>query len=92
MKVKVKEPFRVVHEGEPNVGGDELEVPDDRTTATWIRARWAEPVQVSQTGKYNVWFADWSGQCLFPTTGAEPTSLYGVVTSGTATVSFASPG
>jgi hypothetical protein len=43
VKVRVRSPFRVVHEGKPFVGGDVVEVPN-ATAQTWIKAEWAEPV------------------------------------------------
>lgn len=51
VKVRVRENFRVVHEGNPYVGGDVLEVPNDGTTQTWLTAKWVEPVTVSQKGQ-----------------------------------------
>jgi hypothetical protein len=44
VKVKVREPFRVVHEGKAYSGGDVLEVPSDDTTELWLKAKWVEPV------------------------------------------------
>lgn len=41
-KVKVKGKYRVVHEGRPYVGGDELVVPQD-VADQWIKARFVEP-------------------------------------------------
>jgi hypothetical protein len=49
--VRVREPFRVVHEGRPYTGGDVLEVPNNDSTALWIKAKWVEGVPVSQKGK-----------------------------------------
>jgi hypothetical protein len=49
--VKVKPPFRVVHEGVANSDGDVVEVPDNDTTNTWITARWVESVSAAQKGK-----------------------------------------
>ena len=43
VKVKVKAPFRVVHEATPRTGGDVVEVPRDIADA-WIKANWAESV------------------------------------------------
>ena len=43
VKVKVKSPFRVLHEGKPFTGGDVAEVPG-ATAQTWIASGWAEPV------------------------------------------------
>jgi hypothetical protein len=45
-RVKVS-PYRVVHEGEPFVGGNMLSVPN-ATAETWISAGWAEPVRVEE--------------------------------------------
>ena len=43
VKVKVKAPFRVVHEATPHTGGDVVEVPR-QIAAAWIAKNWAEPV------------------------------------------------
>lgn len=43
VKVKVKAPFRVVHEATPHTGGDVVEVPRQIADA-WIAKNWAEPV------------------------------------------------
>jgi hypothetical protein len=50
VKVKVKAPFRVVHEATPHVGGDVVEVPCDIADA-WIAKNWAEPVSAARTTK-----------------------------------------
>ena len=42
VKVQVVEPFRVLHNGEPFVGGDVVEVPGD-TADAWVRSGWAKP-------------------------------------------------
>jgi hypothetical protein len=40
IKVKVNEPYRVLHEGKPYVGGDVLEVPDDKEHKIWLQSGW----------------------------------------------------
>jgi hypothetical protein len=40
IKVKVNEPYRVVHEGNAYVGGDVLEVPDDKEHKIWLQSGW----------------------------------------------------
>jgi len=46
-KVKVKGKYRVVHEGRPYTGGDELTVPQD-VADQWIKARFVEPAPTSK--------------------------------------------
>lgn len=50
VKVKVVAPYRVLHEGKPFVGGDQVTVPSD-TADHWLKAGWVEPVPVSQKRK-----------------------------------------
>jgi hypothetical protein len=38
-EVKVRAPFRVVHEGEPYIDSDVIEVAHDDTTDTWLKAK-----------------------------------------------------
>jgi hypothetical protein len=45
VKVKVVAPHRVLHEGKPYVGGDVLEVPNDKEHDIWLKARWVELVK-----------------------------------------------
>ena len=40
VKVKVVEPYRVLHEGKPYVAGDVLEVPDDKEHKIWLQSGW----------------------------------------------------
>jgi hypothetical protein len=40
IKVKVNEPYRVLHEGNAYVGGDVLEVPDDKEHKIWLQSGW----------------------------------------------------
>ena len=47
VKVRVIEPFRVLRNGEPFVGGDVVEVPGDVADA-WVRSGW---VQIEPTRK-----------------------------------------
>lgn len=39
--VKVKAPYRVVHEGNPYSDGDEVAVPEE-TAQQWVRLGWIE--------------------------------------------------
>ncbi len=39
-EVKVVEPYRVLHEGKPYVGGDVLDVPDDAEHKIWLQSGW----------------------------------------------------
>jgi hypothetical protein len=41
VKVKVKAPYRVVHEGDPYSNGDELTVPED-AAQLWLRSGFVE--------------------------------------------------
>jgi hypothetical protein len=41
--VQVVEPYRVVHEGNPYVGGDVLEIPADKADE-WTKSGWVTPV------------------------------------------------
>lgn len=50
VKVKVKAPFRVVHEATPHIGGDVVEVPPD-IAGVWIAKNWAEPVSAARATK-----------------------------------------
>jgi hypothetical protein len=45
LKVKVIEPFRVLHEGVAYTGGDTLEVPNDEEHDTWVKSGWVELVK-----------------------------------------------
>ena len=47
MKVKVVEPYRVVHEGKPYVGGDVLEIPDDDEHKIWLQSGWVQLVDLA---------------------------------------------
>jgi hypothetical protein len=47
VKVRVLDPFRVVHSGDPYVGGDTASVPE-ATAAEWERNGWAERVSSSR--------------------------------------------
>jgi hypothetical protein len=40
LKVKVNEPYRVIHEGTAFVGGDVLEIPDDKEHKVWLQSGW----------------------------------------------------
>jgi hypothetical protein len=40
IRVRVTAPHRVVHNGQPYVGGEVLEVPDDDEHSTWILSGW----------------------------------------------------
>jgi hypothetical protein len=40
IKIKVNEPYRVLHEGNAYVGGDVLEVPDDKEHKIWLQSGW----------------------------------------------------
>jgi hypothetical protein len=40
IRVKVNEPYRVLHEGKPFVGGDVLDVPDDAEHRAWLQSGW----------------------------------------------------
>lgn len=58
IKVRVRENFRVVHEGTPYVGGDVIEVthdPRDRNDVAgiWLKAKWVELVAASEKGRNN---------------------------------------
>ena len=44
VKVKVNEPYRVLHDGKPYVGGDVVEIPAD-TAKSWIAQKWVEIVE-----------------------------------------------
>jgi sugar phosphate isomerase/epimerase len=44
VKVKVNEPFRVLHDGKPYVGGDVVEIPADKAKS-WVQQRWVEIVK-----------------------------------------------
>lgn len=46
----MRENFRVILDGNPYVGGDELEVAHGDTLQTWLTAEWVEPV-AQQKGK-----------------------------------------
>jgi hypothetical protein len=43
VKVKVREPFRVIHAGDTHTGGDEVSVPE-HVAQEWERSRWVERV------------------------------------------------
>jgi hypothetical protein len=43
--VKVVAPYRVMHDGKPYVGGDVLEVPNDKEHEIWLKSGWVEPVK-----------------------------------------------
>ena len=45
LKVKVVEPYRVCHEGKAFVGGDTLEIPDDKDHKIWLQSGWVQPVK-----------------------------------------------
>ena len=44
VKVRVFTPYRVVHEGKPYVGGDEVTVPGD-VAELWEKSQWVERVK-----------------------------------------------
>lgn len=46
-KVRVKEPFRVVHETTAYTGGDEITVPQ-HVAEQWLKSRWVEPVTTKE--------------------------------------------
>jgi hypothetical protein len=48
VRVKMKAPFRVVHEGEPHSDGDQFEVPED-VAAQWERSGFVERVSASSS-------------------------------------------
>jgi hypothetical protein len=45
VKVKVVAPYRVCHEGKAFVGGDTLEIPDDKDHKIWLQSGWVQPVK-----------------------------------------------
>lgn len=45
VKVKVREPFRVVHDGAAYVGGQVLNVPADEQHRFWVASGWVELVK-----------------------------------------------
>jgi hypothetical protein len=51
IKVKVREPFRIVFKGTAYSSGDVLEVPNDDESDLWLKAKRVELVPVSQKGK-----------------------------------------
>jgi hypothetical protein len=42
VKVQVRAPFRVVHDGAVYTGGDVLDVPDDEAHKLWVAAGWVQ--------------------------------------------------
>jgi hypothetical protein len=46
-KVRVKEPFRVVHETTAYSAGDEVTVPQ-HVAEHWLKCRWVEPVTTKE--------------------------------------------
>lgn len=40
IKVKVAGNYRVVHDGKPFIGGDVLEIPDDKEHKIWLQSGW----------------------------------------------------
>jgi hypothetical protein len=42
VKVRVREPFRVVHEGIAYTHGEELDAPADETTNLWLASGYVE--------------------------------------------------
>jgi hypothetical protein len=44
IKVKVRAPFRVVHDGTVYTGGDVLDIPDDEAHKLWFASGWVERV------------------------------------------------
>lgn len=73
VRVRIKTPYRVVHEGNPFSNGDELTV-SESTAAEWERSRWVErvtsksssPPARSNTGSHNQAFR---GQLVRPEVG-----------------------
>lgn len=45
VRVKVVAPYRVLHEGKPYVGGDVLEIPNDKEHTIWRKSGWVELVK-----------------------------------------------
>ncbi len=63
VKVKVKKPFRVIHEATVYTGGDVVEVPSN-TADEWIAARWAEPVAAkTYEGEIDHAFQERASEC-----------------------------
>jgi hypothetical protein len=51
VKVRVRAPFRVAHEGVAYSGGKTLDAPADSVTDLWIKSGWVERVPVPRKGK-----------------------------------------
>jgi hypothetical protein len=45
IKVRVNNPYRVIHEGNAFVGGQTLSVPDDLELSRWIESGWVTKVK-----------------------------------------------
>jgi hypothetical protein len=54
ISVKVVAPYRVSHEGKAFVGGDTLEVPNDKEHQIWLQSGWVQEVKSASSAKKEI--------------------------------------